>query len=89
MNQRAKHIVYLLMSAILGLLLAIIFWSIVEIKYINWSVSQGTVILDYWESPFVTITLSTAGLIFGLIVGTHWWKIVYVEHRHWRMKSGK
>jgi len=84
---KTKHRIYLFLSALLGLLLSILFWAAVELKFVSWSVSQGVVVLDYWASPFVLGLIMIGGIILGSIAGVRWWQIVYVEKRHWRMRK--
>lgn len=84
--------IYLFCSIILGIILGIIAYALVEKSYINSSLSRGEVPHVVGERGFflplgMANVFLTAGAIFGYVVGVRWWQIVYVEKRHWRMRK--
>lgn len=86
MKTKTKRIIYLYLSTVMGLLVGIIVWAVAEIKYIIWSLNNGTYPVSDWNTQLMTILLWIAFAIFGYLVGLWWWRIVYVEHRHWRRR---
>lgn len=72
---------------VLGLILSFAAHGLIEIFYINYSLSKGVVLkpsaltskcyLPSWLQIFLLI----AGLLGGFLLGQKWWEIVYVEKR--------
>ena len=87
---KIKKIIYLTASAILGILLSLIFHGLVEMAYLNWAIGKGNEIQFYggcglW--PGFQIAILAAGAIGGFFLGRLWWRIIYVD-RKWE-KSRK
>jgi hypothetical protein len=74
----------------LGLLLAGIADSLIEIWLVNELLSEGMTPAAYaclssscYQPPYLQYGLLAYGLIGGYFLGQMWWRIVYVEKRHW------
>jgi len=87
-----KKIVYIILTMILGLILSFIFHALIEIIYINFSLSRGILpkpsflTSKCYLPSFLQIFLVLAGLLGGYFLGQFWWKKVYGEHK---IKEGK
>lgn len=86
-----KKTVYLIASAILGLLLGFIVYALLGIEYLHWFVRQGGIgsyssvsaVLLFLEILFMAI-----GFVGGFFLGKFWWRKVYVE-RAWAWRKRK
>jgi hypothetical protein len=88
---KTKRRIYILVSIILGILLAVITDAFIEKAYINNILAKGMVPVSTWSHNcflplFMTVAFLAAGVIFGYILGVRWWQLVYVEKRHWRRR---
>lgn len=90
-----KHIFYLFLTTVLGLLLALITHAVIEILYLNNAVSGNSpVVWRYYLNgafpcslpPFVFYGLPVLGIVGGFLTGRVWWRWVYIEGRRWRKK---
>ncbi|MFA7208967.1 MAG: hypothetical protein WC120_01655 [Parcubacteria group bacterium] len=72
-----KKTIYIILTMFLGVLLAVIAFGLLDIRYLNSGAVDG--LPGYASAAFFL-----AGLIGGYFLGQTWWRIVYVEHRHWR-----
>jgi len=78
-----KKTVYVSLTMVLGLILSFLAHALIEIFYINYSLSKGIVLKPsfltskcYLPSIF-QIFLILAGLLGGYFLGQKWWKKVY------------
>lgn len=87
-----KRRLYLLLSAILGLIFSLGLHGLIELWYLSavdpenvtWkNLSGATCALPWW----LLVGLPLAGLVSGWLIGRLWWRWVYIEHRHWRRRS--
>lgn len=85
----AKKTIYILLTIVLCLLLALIAHSFLEIAYIKYSLLKNLIPTTYSGLGCVGCVLPyyiQAGLIFFAVVGGYflgqlWWRIIYVEKR--------
>lgn len=78
---KLKEAVYLLSSAILGILLSFLAHAFIEMNYLSWAKSQNLIVYFYNGcalSPIVQYSLLFAGAIGGLALGRFWWKKLYL-----------
>jgi len=90
---RLKKAVYLSASTVLGLLLSFIAQILIEVGYLYWVLSQGTVARSYGDSvlpPALQAAFWALGAIGGFFLGRFWWRKVYIERvwaksiKNWR-----
>ena len=90
-NTKIKRGIYIYLAVILGILLGIIAYALIEKAYINDLLSQGLMPYNFGEGfflpPGIVLSFFIGGAILGYILGVRWWQIVYVEKRHWRFKK--
>ena len=91
-----KKTIYIILTMLLGLLLAEIGHALIEIAYIKEALRTGVAIQtgslfgSYCYLPaYFEFILYLAGIIGGYFLGQTWWRIVYVEKRHWRFRKNK
>jgi hypothetical protein len=88
---KTKRRIYIFLSIILGILLGVIAYALVEQARINQLLLHGLT-PDYTNRSFflppsVAVIFLIAGALLGYVVGVRWWQIVYVERRHWRFRK--
>ena len=83
---KTKRRIYIFLSIILGILLGVIAYALMEKARINSSLAQGLAIDNGNEESAMAIFI-LGGVIFGYILGVRWWQIVYVKKRHWRLRK--
>ena len=91
---KAKHIIYLIASTVLGILLSYLAHAGLEYFYLRSAESAGTIRSVQWSTHFGLgscalpeiwqYSLFAAGLVGGYFLGVWWWRIVYIERRWWR-----
>ncbi len=90
-----KHTIYLILTTILGMLLAGIAHAVIEIVYLNTAVNNANpVVWRYYLNgafpcslpPIVFYGLPVLGIVGGFFTGRVWWRWVYREGRRWRKK---
>jgi hypothetical protein len=78
-----KKVLYLTLSIILGLILSFLIHGIIEISYINYSLSRGVILKPSaltskcYLPSLLQIFLIFAGLFGGYILGQKWWTKIY------------
>lgn len=84
-----KKLIYILFSALLGLLLSFLVHALLEIAVINLLVfnfekySLGLSWNDLLLAHFIlSIILAAGGLALGLWLGFRWWRYIYVEKKY-------
>ena len=89
-----KRIVYIVAWVVLGLLLSLITHGLIEISYINYSLSHGIVLanqtafghgycaLPIWLQSLLLLT----GVVGGFLAGKYFWRVIYIEKRYRRFK---
>ncbi|MFA6587549.1 MAG: hypothetical protein WCT08_00600 [Patescibacteria group bacterium] len=86
---KAKHIIYLISTTILGILLSLLAHVGLESWYLHWAQDNNHLVVWYggcalpWE---VQVALPILGALFGFWLGRIWWRIVYVEQK-WLKKK--
>ena len=83
-----KKVIYLITFTILGLLLSLIAHAVIEINYINWSLSHAQIVVFYGNCalhPAFQISLWIFGGVSGFLLGLFWWQKIYIE-RLWSKK---
>jgi len=79
---KLKKIVYLCASVLLGLLISIIFHSVLEMIYLNIALKQSWKIVFYGSCalhPLIKIIIIILGLWGGYLFGRYWWYKIYIE----------
>jgi Zn-dependent protease with chaperone function len=82
---RLKKTIYVALVMVLGLILSFIAHAIIEIFYINYSLSRGIILKPSALTPkcylpsVLQIFLIFAGLIGGYFLGQKWWTKIYGE----------
>ena len=89
-----KKTIYILLTMLLGLLLAEIGHWLIEIWWVKQLILSGSIPREYvfldthcFLSPYLQLGLLALGLIGGYFLGQTWWRIVYIEHRHWKRRK--
>ncbi len=89
-----KKTIYILLTMLLGLLLAEIGHWLIEIWWVKQLILSGFIPREYvflsthcFLPPYLQLGLLALGLIGGYFLGQTWWRIVYVEHRHWKRRK--
>jgi len=86
---RFKKVVYLFVSTILGVLLGLIGYALIEIGYFLWAQRHGCIKSFYEASAFLLLlrlALFVIGAVGGFLLGRFWWRKLYIE-RVWRKDS--
>lgn len=81
---RAKHVVYLVSTTVLGILLSFLVHAGIEITYLGWADAHQVSVSWYNGCalpPIIQILLPALGAIGGFALGRWWWRIVYIEQR--------
>jgi hypothetical protein len=82
---KAKHVIYLLATTILGvLLLGLLGHILVESLYLRWASDTNHIIIWYEGCalhPVLQYGLLVIGAVGGFFIGRLWWRIVYVEQK--------
>jgi len=79
-GNKNKRRLYIFLTIILGMLLAVIAYALIDTERINNS-SSG-------ELPVSVAGIFLAGgMMLGYVLGVRWWQIVYVEKMRWRRRS--
>ena len=84
-----KKFIYLVAFTVLCFLLGIIVYSVVEINYFAWVVSQGKTITMRQNdlfSPLFMYSLLVIGGFLGFFAGKYCWRKIYVQ-RVWCKKK--
>ncbi len=81
---KAKHVVYLSVTTVLGVLLSILVHVGIESAYLAWAESVGQTVT--WHGgcalhPVLQIGLVVLGALGGFFLGKNWWRLVYVERK--------
>jgi putative effector of murein hydrolase len=80
---KIKKTIYIALVMVLGLILSFIAHAIIEIFYINYSLSRGIILKPSALTPkcylpsLLQIFLIFAGLLGGYILGQKWWNKIY------------
>lgn len=82
-----KKIIYILAWVVLGLILSFIAHAVIEIKYINHSLSAGIAPVNYMVfgrgycalPGLLQLGLPILGIVFGFLAGWYFWKVVYIK----------
>lgn len=74
-----KKTIYVIISAVFGVLLSFIVHAVIEIKYLNWADSHDLTVdwhsiagLSCALSPWLSTSLFITGIIFGVWLGFNW-----------------
>ena len=88
-----KKVLYIILSALLGLVLSFLAHAFVEMTYLRitpsdevvWFTHLGVAVcaLPLW----LTMLLLAGGIAGGILLGIYWWHKVYIEHKHWRFNK--
>jgi len=86
---KAKHVTYLCVTMVLGILLSILAHVGLEAIYLAWAERTGRVV--HWYAgcamhPVFQIALPILGAVGGYFLGRFWWRWVYVE-RKWAARQ--
>ncbi len=79
---KTKKTIYLFLSTILGLLLSVIAYGLVEIDYLNRAAANGKIVQFHNGGallPAIQIGVLAAGAIGGFLIGRIWWQMLYVD----------
>jgi H+/Cl- antiporter ClcA len=89
MDKDIKRVIYLFLTVVFGLLLALIVCVLlVPIALIYDFAKLDTEGLWILMLPiWVPVSIFSLGGVWGYRVGVEWWRIVYIEHRHWRFRK--
>jgi hypothetical protein len=84
-----KKSFYIFLTIILGLMLAMIAHSLLEVWYLDWAGRNSIEII--WSHgcafpAYFNYGLFVIGAIGGYFLGQTWWRIVYIEKRRWGKK---
>ena len=92
-----KKIVYITLTAILGVMLSYLAHAAIEISVLRTYTSSAIGV--EWSShfgigycalnPIIQYGLFALGVAGGILIGLFWWRIVYIEKRHWRLRTKK
>ena len=82
---KIKRRIYIFLTIILGILLAVIAYAFIDRAHINAAVAMGAAPEDLPNSAAGIFLLG--GVMLGYVLGVRWWQIVYVEKRHWRKRK--
>jgi uncharacterized protein YneF (UPF0154 family) len=80
---KIKKTIYITLVMVLGLILSFIAHAIIEIFYINYSLSRGIILKPSaltsrcYLPSILQIFLILAGLIGGYFLGQKWWTKIY------------
>lgn len=87
-----KHVIYLILTTILGLLLFGIAHAVIEMIYLRTALRNDYPIVWHFYlqgrfpcalPPILFYGIPVLGIIGGFLIGRVWWRWVYVEHRRW------
>lgn len=85
---KTKRRIYIFLAVVLGVLLGLIAYALLEKAQINAILSLGEAPVAFYGRcylpPGVAITFLIGGMMLGYVLGVRWWQIIYVEKRHWR-----
>ncbi|HEY4495913.1 MAG TPA: hypothetical protein VJC04_00955 [Candidatus Paceibacterota bacterium] len=85
---KLKKTIYLIATAILGIILSFVVHAIIEITYLSLASGQGQTVHFYGGCallPIIQIGLLLFGVVGGIYLGNYWWRKVYIE-RCWVKK---
>jgi hypothetical protein len=80
---KIKKTIYIALVMVLGLILSFLIHAIIEIFYINYSLSRGIILKPSvltskcYLPSILQIFLIFAGLLGGYIFGQKWWNKIY------------
>ena len=83
---KSKRIVYLISSALLGIILSLLVHAGIEFMYLDWARDAGRNIVWHGGCALpvvIQIPLLLIGALGGFMLGRFWWLKVYIEHA-WR-----
>ena len=90
-KKKMKRTIYIILTILLGLLLARIVHGLAEIWLLGEMSSAGELPVAYvflgmqsYLPPYFSVGLFSFSLIGGYFLGQTWWRIIYIEHRRWR-----
>ncbi len=91
---RSKHIIYISLFVLLGILLQLVAHAVLEIWYIDLLLSdfQRYGFGLTWEAwvqihSVLSFVFLVFGMLFGYQQGKHWWRKIYIEHAYrWTKK---
>jgi hypothetical protein len=81
---KAKHVIYLCATTLLGVLFSVLAHVGIESLYLNWADGASHIVHWYWGCalhPVIQIGLPILGAIGGFFLGRTWWKWVYVDRK--------
>lgn len=81
---KTKHVVYLTVTTVLGILLSVLIHVGIEAAYLAWAESTGRVVHWYGSCalhPIIQVSLVILGALGGFFLGKYWWRLVYVERK--------
>ncbi|EKE20584.1 MAG: hypothetical protein ACD_7C00521G0001 [uncultured bacterium] len=81
---KTKHVVYIIVSTLLGILLSLLAHAGIEMLYLNWTERTERVITWYGGCalhPAIQIGLLVLGAVGGFFLGRLWWRLVYIERK--------
>ncbi len=85
---KIKRRIYIFLAILLGILLAVIAYALVEKAHINRLLAAGEVpkqVGEHWYlPPSVAGIFLVGGMMLGYVLGVRWWQIIYVEKRRGR-----
>lgn len=89
-----KKTIYIFLTIILCLLLALIVYSFLEITYIKYFLSKNLILVSSGAPGFIgcvlpyyiQIVLMLFAVVGGYFLGQFWWRIIYVEKRYGKIK---
>ncbi len=87
-----KHAVYLIASAILGILINYLMLVAIQVILLQWILhSEKNIIFYSGYPPFLILicVFLIMGAIGGFFIGRYWWRIIYVEQRYKQYISTK
>lgn len=84
---KIKHIIYLISSAILGILINYFILVAIQVIYLQWVLHSDKNIIwysGYPPYPVLIYGFLLIGALWGFFAGHYWWELVYIEHRQWK-----
>jgi len=84
-TSKLKRGVYLIASAIFGILINYFALFAIQIFILQWMLHSDKNVIWYSGYPptlILLISFFLIGATWGFMAGRYWWKIIYIEHKY-------